>query len=157
MIALGNPARGDDGFGPAVLDALRKTSPTAGDLHRAGDDALALLDLWADRPWVIAIDAADTGATPGTHRRLDVADGFLPAGPARVSSHGFGLAEAVELGRRLGRLPRRLIVHSAAGACFAAGAGLSPAVAAAVPSTAEAVRRDIAALETTAAAAAPDA
>ncbi len=157
VIALGNPARGDDGFGPAVLDALHRTNPTAADLHRAGDDALALLDLWADRPWVIAIDAADTDAAPGTHRRLDLADGRLPAGTARVSSHGFGLAEAVELGRRLDRLPRRLVVHSVTGARFAAGSGLSPAVAAAVTSTAEAVRRDIAGLTAASAAAAPDA
>jgi hydrogenase maturation protease len=48
------------------------------------------------------------------------------------STHAFGVGEAIELARALGRLPRRVLVYGVEGREFAAGEGLSPAVAAAV-------------------------
>jgi hydrogenase maturation protease len=155
VIALGNADRGDDGLGPAVLACLRTDRPAGVTLHRAGDDALGLLDEWAGVPWAIAVDAVVTGAAAGTVHRMETADGAMPAGLAGVSSHGFGLAEAVALGCALGRLPPRLIVHAVEGAQFDTGTRLSPAVASAVETVAAAVRREVATL--TAEAAASDA
>ena len=56
----------------------------------------------------------------------------LPRGALGMSTHGFGLAEALELARALGQLPRRCIVYAIEGASFETGAPLSPEVAAAV-------------------------
>ena len=42
-----------------------------------------------------------------------------------ISSHGFGLAHAVELARALGRLPSRLIVFAIQGETFDYGESLS--------------------------------
>jgi hydrogenase maturation protease len=50
----------------------------------------------------------------------------------RSSTHAFGVAEAVELARELGRLPGRLEVYAIEGADFSAGAELSAEVASAV-------------------------
>ena len=50
----------------------------------------------------------------------------------RSSTHAFGVADAVELARALGRLPGRLDVYAIEGASFAAGDRLSPAVERAV-------------------------
>ena len=52
--------------------------------------------------------------------------------PSRGSTHALGVAEAIELGRALGRLPRRLLVFGIEGGSFDAGAGLSPEVERAV-------------------------
>jgi hydrogenase maturation protease len=49
--------------------------------------------------------------------------------PAFGSSHGIGVAEAVELARALGRLPRRLTLIGVEAAGFEVGASLSSAVA----------------------------
>ena len=57
----------------------------------------------------------------------------------RFSTHAFGLAEAVELARALGRLPPRLIVYGIEGKSFEAGVGLSPEVGAAVQEVVERV------------------
>ena len=46
-----------------------------------------------------------------------------------ASTHGLGLAEAIELGRALGRLPARLVVYAIEGQGYATGAPLSPPVA----------------------------
>ncbi len=57
---------------------------------------------------------------------------------SRSSTHSFGVAEAVELARALGRLPARIVVFGIEGRDFAQGEGLSPDVDAAVD---EVVRR----------------
>ena len=49
-----------------------------------------------------------------------------------MSSHAIGLVESVELARTLGSLPRRCVVYAIEAERFDLGAGLSPAVAAAV-------------------------
>jgi hydrogenase maturation protease len=54
-----------------------------------------------------------------------------------------GAAEAIELARTLGRLPRRLVVYGIEGASFHPGAPLTPAVADAVKMAAGMVRAEI--------------
>ena len=44
------------------------------------------------------------------------------------STHGFGVAEAVELARSLNQLPPQLIIYGIEGKNFADGFGLSPEV-----------------------------
>ena len=77
------------------------------------------------------VDAAQSGARPGTIHRIDCSaeDVALPAGT--VSSHGFGVAEAVGLARALGMLPRQCVVYAIEAADFSAGAALTPEVTAA--------------------------
>ena len=74
---------------------------------------------------------------PGTVHRFDAAAAPLPAAAVRSGTHAFGVADAVELARALGRLPARLDVYAIEGGSFAAGDGLTPAVARAVVTLAE--------------------
>ena len=57
----------------------------------------------------------------------------------RSSTHAFGVADAVELARALGRLPGRLDVYAIEGASFTAGDSLSPEVERAVDDLATAL------------------
>jgi hydrogenase maturation protease len=118
VIGVGNLWRRDDGAGPAVADALGAIST---------DDPSRLLDLWQGAERVIVVDAARSGAPAGTIHDFDAAEP-LPAGMAS-STHAFGIADAVELARALGRLPRQLTVYAIEGEDFGPGRGLSPAVA----------------------------
>jgi hydrogenase maturation protease len=70
---------------------------------------------------------------PGRVHWTTVGDGPIPSAPRRDSSHALGLADAVELGRALGRLPERLVLAGIEGRRFDAGVGLSPEVEASVP------------------------
>lgn len=121
-IGLGNPDRGDDGAGPAVASLLRTQGVHV--IEHLGD-GLALINLWEGHSAVVVVDATASGATPGTIRRFDAAAGPLPREAFAVSSHAFGLAEAVEMARGLGRLPATVIVYGIEGESFALGAGLS--------------------------------
>ena len=132
VIGVGNRFRRDDGVGPAVLDALRGRVP-AGRLVESDGEPSRLIDLWGGAGRVVVVDAARTGAVPGTCRCIEVTDGAaLPAGSA-TSSHAPGLGEAWRLGQALGRLPRALAVVAVEVADLGDGPGLSPEVAAAVP------------------------
>jgi hydrogenase maturation protease len=95
-------------------------------------DGIGLLESWQGAIEVILVDAAHSGAAPGTIHRFAAAETTMPRRFFHASTHELGVAEAVELARSLGRLPERLIVYAIEGVCFAAGAELSPAVAEAV-------------------------
>jgi hydrogenase maturation protease len=81
---------------------------------------------------VILVDAVVSGREPGTVTGFDAVAAPLPAVFSGCSSHSFGVAEAVELARALGRLPKRLNVYGIEGSEFTQGVGLSPKVARAV-------------------------
>jgi hydrogenase maturation protease len=91
-----------------------------------------LLDAWEGVGAVFVVDAVVSGAPAGAVHRYDATTTRLPAGVFRSSTHAFGVGDAVELARALGRMPHRVIVYGVEGADFGAGAPLSPAVAAAV-------------------------
>ena len=129
VIGVGHAERQDDGVGPFVARSLsRRGLPAV--VHEG--DGTGLLDLWEDRQACIAIDAlAGAGAAGQIHVFADLDDpGFARAAFVH-SSHRLGLPEAVALGRRLGRLPGRLLVVGIGGTAFGFGSTLSPPVAAA--------------------------
>jgi hydrogenase maturation protease len=131
VIGVGNAYRGDDGVGPAVAELVRARAPEL-EVRLCEQEASRLLDAWAGAGLALVVDAVSSGAAPGTVHRFEAADEPIPAAVFRGSTHAFGVAETVELGRALGRLPGRLVVYGVEGEVFAAREGLSPAVAAAV-------------------------
>ena len=144
VIGIGNPDRGDDAVGRTVARALCSNVPAEVRVAEQDGEAMALLEelRTAQRVWLI--DAARSGAPPGTIHRIDcsAADAVVPRGSC--STHGFGLAEAVALARVLDCLPERCIVYAIEAADFTTGAALSPAVAAATHAVAAAILRECA-------------
>ncbi|SOD96904.1 hydrogenase maturation protease [Caenispirillum bisanense] len=140
VIGIGQPWRGDDAAGLAVLDLLPADRLELRPHHGEG---LGLIALWEGRPLVVVVDAACAAGTPGRLHRIDTARATpFDARLFRCSSHAFGVNEAIATGRALGRMPARLIVHAVEGERWDLGAPLSPAVAAALPALAEAVLAD---------------
>lgn len=132
IVGVGNAFRRDDGAGPAVAERLAGRLPEGIAVSVVPGDAAAVLAAFEGAAWAVVVDATSSGTTPGTVRCFEAADGPLPAGLAGISSHGMGVAEAVELARALDCLPPRLTVYGIEGADFGMGEGLTPAVDAAV-------------------------
>jgi hydrogenase maturation protease len=143
VIALGNRFRGDDGVGPLVADRLRGHLDGC-TIVEGRDDVMALVSAWENTALAVVIDAAVSGAAPGTIRRLEAGAQPLPRDLARCSSHGLGLAEAVELGRALGRLPDRLVIYAVEAATLEPGAALSREVTSAADELVRNVEAEIA-------------
>jgi hydrogenase maturation protease len=132
VIGVGNAWRGDDGAGLAVARRLRELAPAGIEVREVEGDATALVDAWSGAEHVVVVDAAQSGAAPGTVRRFDARSQPLPVRSLRSSTHAFGVSDAVELARSLDRLPDRLDVYAIEGASFVAGDRLSPSVERAV-------------------------
>jgi len=128
VIGVGNPARGDAAVGRAVAEHLRGRVGDDVDVVEHDGEVTALLEWLEEADTAILIDAAASGAAPGTIHRLNAHDGPLPRTLFALSTHGFGLAEAVELARAMESLPPACIVYAIEGANFEAGHPLSDAV-----------------------------
>jgi hydrogenase maturation protease len=143
IVGIGNPDRGDDAVGHEAIRILEGRTPEGIVLVRQAGEATALVDCLRGEDTVYLIDAAASGSAPGTVCRFDAGARPLPAGLTETSSHGFGLAQAIELARTLGTLPRHCIVYAIEGAQFAAGAPLTPPVARAAEVVAERILSEI--------------
>jgi hydrogenase maturation protease len=143
VIGVGNRWRSDDAAGLEVVARLRGTLPEEVEILEREGEPTSLIDAWrgADAAWVV--DAVSSGVQPGTLHRLDAAERGLPTEIFRTSTHHFGLAEAVELGRAVGALPPRLVVFGIEAARLDVGDSLTVEVADAVDRAAEAVRGEV--------------
>lgn len=138
VIGLGNPDRGDDAVGVEVANRVRALGPSGVDVV-VTDDPASLLDLWAGVDDVVVVDAMVSHREAGSVVRLDVAGTGVPGhGWASAGSHAFGLGAAVELSRALGTLPPSLVLVGVEVGATEAGAGLTPAVSAAIDTAADA-------------------
>jgi hydrogenase maturation protease len=141
ILGVGSPF-GDDRAGWSVAEQLAASAlvvSSAGQidvriLDRPGSLLLAEFGQSSD---IILIDALCSGALPGTIQRLDADD--VCAAHAVLSSHGVGVAQAVDLARSLGCLPARFVLFGIEADRQHAGNGLSPAVREALPQLVEQV------------------
>ena len=142
VIGIGNPARGDDAAGLAVARCIREAAPGHVTVTELAGDQLALLDAWTGAREVYLIDAVCSGGTPGTVYRFDAAEP-LTARFWHRGTHTFSLADVIELGRALSRLPGRLSGYGIEGGTFEPGAPLSAEVEAAVQAVTAALLREL--------------
>jgi len=142
LLALGSRFRGDDAVGPWVADRLAERGLDCRVMEGAAD-ALTLLAAWEGARLAVVIDAAVTGAAPGSIHRVDLERTPLPKALARCTSHGLGLAEALELGRQLARLPDRLVIFAVEAKTFEPGAPLTEAVARAAGDLVQSIEAEI--------------
>jgi hydrogenase maturation protease len=141
IIGCGNRERSDDGAGILVAEKLRKLGIAAG--TRTGE-AADLIEAWQGADDVIVVDAVVTGAPVGTVQAWDRRQ-TLPSVRTTASTHGFGVAEAIELARVLNRLPMRLQVYGIEGRRFEPGAEISPEVQRAVEEVVRIIIDDVSA------------
>ena len=133
VVGVGNELRSDDGAGIEVVRSARALASRTRGSERAPvefreheGEPLALLGAWEGAGAVIIADTIHGSGPTGALHRFDASDAPLPARLGSSSStHAVGVADAIELSRVLGRLPRKLVVYGVTGACFDAGRGLS--------------------------------
>jgi hydrogenase maturation protease len=127
LIGVGNPTRGDDAAGLEVAKRVR-TIPSSQQVNGSYE----LIEIWDGVDEVIIVDAARSGAQPGTLHRFDASVDPLPTGVLAASTHAVGVSEVVEMARTLGRLPARTMVYGIEASDLDRGAGLSAQVERAV-------------------------
>lgn len=145
VLSLGNPLRGDDGVGTAVLTHLAAYPiiPTGVVLQDGGTPGLETVLLLEGYEKVVIIDAADMGLAPGAWRRFSSAK--LAAREANLTGtlHQAGLAEALELAEALHMLPAEVVIYGIQPAEIGWKPGLSVGVETAVLEVCKAVLAEL--------------
>jgi hydrogenase maturation protease len=128
VIGVGNELRGDDALGLLTVRLLHEHPvPGVTYLEQPGDGA-SLIEAWRECRAAIIVDAFSSGSAPGLVHVLDASITEIPHHLFGSSSHTFGVAQAIELSRRLHLLPRTTILCGIEGASFVTGMRLSCAV-----------------------------
>ena len=134
ILGIGS-ALGDDCAGWLLVRALRDDVAdahlAAWQIYELDRPGLALLGWFEDADEVVIVDAMAGGAPPGALRELQLGD--LTPLSRMSSSHGFGVAETLQLAGALDVLPPMLRVFGLEVNCADQGAAPSPALLAAVP------------------------
>jgi len=130
LLGVGNAYRSDDGVGLVVAERVRPHVPEGVEVTLCEQEASRVID-------------AFEGGEPGELHRFDAAAAPVPARAFGSSTHAFGVGEAIELARALGKLPPAVVVIGVEGKVFAAGKGLSAPVEAAVEPAVEVVLREL--------------
>ncbi|MFA6279905.1 MAG: hydrogenase maturation protease [Bdellovibrionales bacterium] len=145
FLGVGNLHRADDSVGPALAEKLAadKTFMQKGvEVQPHSGEGVSLMHVWAGAERVVIVDAMKSGATVGSIHRFDAINEPLHHDVFRYSSHLFGLAEATEMARALGSLPKAMIIYGIEGYEFTFGEAMSPTVAKALKKVEKAVRKE---------------
>ena len=137
VLGVGGRDRGDDAVGPAVAERAMELVPEVTVVARV--EPTELIDAWAGAGLVVVTDAVRSGQQPGTVHVLHACHGPLPVGTGAGGTHGLGLAEVIELGRALHRLPPDLVIVGVEAQQFGLGEPMSPQVRTGIELAAKAV------------------
>ncbi|MEL6148091.1 MAG: hydrogenase maturation protease [Chloroflexota bacterium] len=127
-VGVGNEFRHDDAVGLIVTRHLRALDLPNMTIIEASGEGAGLLEAWEGYRHIILIDATSSGASPGTIHRIDAHTTPIPLDLFSYSSHAFGVAQAVEMARAIGRLPAIVQVFGIEGQNFSMGCGLTDSV-----------------------------
>jgi hydrogenase maturation protease len=143
VIGVGNEYRSDDAAGLVVARRLRQLSLGNVTVIEASGEGADLMESWKGADTVIIVDAASSGAKPGTIHRIDARAQRIPTGLLRYSTHAFSVGEAVELARAMNRLPPRMVIYGIEGERFDEGTTLSRAVQGSVDAVVDLVLKQL--------------
>jgi hydrogenase maturation protease len=141
VIGLGNPLRGDDGIGPAVVRTLLRNGPAG--IALIETDGHDLTELLTDEAFrrIVVVDAADLGRPAGAWIRTGCE--ALMGGAALPVGHTSGLVQALDLLAALGHSPPPITIFAVQPAKVGWGPGLSRAARRGVSAVAAAIRQEL--------------
>ena len=140
IVGCGNPDAGDDGVGLEIVRRLGEHGDCGCDLRAETAPGMELLELFPLADVILFVDAVVSGGAPGTiHLTSLPSDELEPRALGSLSSHGWGVGEAVKLARALGRPMPRLYLLGIEAGTVAEGAPISDAVEHAIAQVVERV------------------
>ena len=135
VIGVGQTMRGDDAVGVVAVRSWQTHYPQTAkhpdvQLEISELPGLDLLELLSGAEFALIVDAVQSGRPAGEIQILDeqAISAFEPG--TTGSAHGWGVAETIQLGHKLGRadLPRSLMIMGITAQQFEIGSSLSPEI-----------------------------
>ena len=149
VAGIGNSFRSDDRAGLLVCDLINDAivnTPLNSllDIKKLSGEGVELMQEWEGYDLIFLADASRSFGSAGRVTRIDSSNTPLQQDYFNYSSHNFSLAEAVELSRQLGTLPKRLIVYAIEGKNFSHGVEITDEVEFSCSNTARKILEEIA-------------
>jgi hydrogenase maturation protease len=141
VLGIGNVLMCDDGVGVHAIERLRTQPPAGARVDEVGIAMLDAVSLLARADRVLVLDALAGGGAPGSIYRMEAGD--LLRESARLALHELDLLGAVQL-LPPDQRPAQIAFLGVEPERIAPGIGLSPKVAAALPSLVRLVDETIA-------------
>ena len=133
IIGCGNPHAGDDSAGPEIIRRLSARGGCGCELRAEPVPGVELLELFPLAEVILIVDAVSSGGEPGTLYLTSLPSKELESRAlGLISSHGWGLSEALQLAHALGRTTPRLFLLGIEAGTVVKGALRSAPVEAAV-------------------------
>lgn len=143
IIGIGNVDRADDGIGILCSRYLADDIKENVSILEHCSDGITLMDRWNPEAHVILIDCVRADDQLGKIIYFDAHEAPIPSDYFHYSTHAIGTAEAIELSRRLYRLPEKLNVYGIVGSNFTLGSPINEVVAAAIPEVCDRIRKQL--------------
>jgi hydrogenase maturation protease len=133
IVGCGNPDAGDDSAGLEIVRRLSELRDCGCELRAESAPGVGLLDIFALGEVILFADAVSSGGIPGTLYLTSLPSKEVePRALGALSSHGWGLSEAVNLAGALGHTVPRLFLLGIEAGTLAQGSPRSLAVEQAV-------------------------
>jgi hydrogenase maturation protease len=111
VVGCGNSLAGDDSVGLEIVHRLQACGGHDFEFRELVEGGLGLLDLFASADTILILDAVQTGAPAGTLHLVPLPSADIaPRALGTLSSHGWGVDEALRMARVLGRRVPRLML-----------------------------------------------
>lgn len=134
VIGVGQTMRGDDAVGVIAVQTWQAQYPQTAShpevrVEIAELPGLDLLELLSGADYALIVDAVKSGKPPGEIHILDE-QSISAFDPGAGSAHGWGVAETIRLGQKLGRadLPGEIKILGITAQQFGIGSSLSPEI-----------------------------
>lgn len=139
IIGVGNLYRSDDAVGILIARKFKDMASDRISVKEQSGEGTSLMEAWKGYDRVLIVDAVSSGASPGSIHRMDASREPIPSKFFSCSTHDFGVAEAIEMARALGQLPRQLQLFGVEGKNFQPGEILSSEIEQAIELVADEV------------------
>jgi hydrogenase maturation protease len=131
ILGIGNVLMGDEGIGPAVIQALEhRPLPPGVTCLDGGTGSFALLGPMQEADRIVMVDACNDGNAPGTTTRLEPR--FSSDYPSTLTAHDIGLRDLLDAMHVLGPAPPVVLYAVSIDFPQPMRVGLGPALANAV-------------------------
>jgi len=149
VIGVGQTLRGDDAVGVVAVQSWQAQYPQTANHPEVQVEiselpGLDLLELLSGAEKALIVDAVQSGKSPGEIHIMDEL-GISAFDPGTGSAHGWGVAETIQLGHKLGRadLPRNIKIMGIAAQQFEIGSLLSPGVTENLPNIIDEIENQV--------------
>ncbi len=143
FIGVGNLYAGDDRAGRLAADLLAKKNISNIEIKQCLGDAAELIEFFETDRIIYCCDAVHTSGRPGKIYRFEAHKKPLPVELFSLTTHDFGLPQAVELARNMNKMPRELVIYGIAGGNFQPGSEMSPEVKKSVQEVADRIAAEL--------------